>query len=208
MSYNEYKPNELGVIKLTRRQEQKEQTRKLLVEVAINCFAKEGLLATKTSDIAKAAGVAHGTVFVHFPTREDLVVAAIQEIGSRITSRIHQLALNRGSVREILEAHLEGLIEFEAFYTKLIAEGKLLPDSVQKYIIMIQSAISYHLMEVAVIEMEAGKIKQVPMHLLFNTWIGLIHHYLINHELFAPGESVLRRYKEELVAYFITLIAK
>jgi AcrR family transcriptional regulator len=208
LSYNEYKLNELGVIKLTRRQEQKEQTRKLLVEVAINYFAKDGLLATKTSDIAKAAGVAHGTVFVHFPTREDLVVAAIQEIGSRITSRIHQLALNRGSVREILEAHLEGLIEFEAFYTKLIAEGKLLPDAVQKYIIMIQSAISYHLMEVAVIEMEAGNIKQVPMHLLFNTWIGLIHHYLINHELFAPRESVLRRYKEELVTYFITLIAK
>jgi AcrR family transcriptional regulator len=190
----------------SKRQEQKNQTRKLLIEVAFNRFATEGLTATRTIDIASAAGVSHGTVFAHFPTRDDLLIAVIEEFGSRVAGRIHQLATGGGSVREVFQAHINGLMEVEPFYTRLVTEGSLLPPSAQNALVVIQSAISIHLSQAAEQEILAGKIRNIHLHLLFNTWIGLIHYYLANGNLFAPGESVLKRYGPELLEHYLNLL--
>jgi AcrR family transcriptional regulator len=191
---------------VSKRQAQKEQTRKQLIEVAFKQFAEEGLSITRTIDIANAAGVSHGTVFAHFATRDDLLIAVLEEFGSRVAGRIHELACGGGSVREVLQAHLNGLIEVEPFYTRLVAEGSLLPSSAQNALVSIQSAISIHLGQVAEREIVAGKIRDIPLHLLFNTWVGLIHYYLGNTNLFAPGESVLKRYGTELLEHYVGLI--
>jgi len=44
------------------------------------------------------------------------------------------------------------------------------------------------------------------MYIIFNTWLGLIHYYLQNSELFAPGASVLKQQGNELVKHFLELI--
>jgi len=43
--------------------------------------------------------------------------------------------------------------------------------------------------------------------LLFNTWLGLIHHYLGNRDLFAPGHSVVERHGSMLLDHFVGLLA-
>jgi AcrR family transcriptional regulator len=190
-----------------RRQRQKLHTREHIIEVALNQFAKDGLTATRTSDIASAAKVSHGTVFVHFPTRELLLDAVIEEFGMLITARLHELVGSNCGMKEVLEAHLKGICEYEAFYTRLVSEIRLLHTSASNALIMIQSAISFHIVEVAEREMKAGKIIVLPFDLLFNTWIGLIHYYLINGDLFAPHVSVLERYDKKLIEHFINLIS-
>ena len=191
----------------TRRQIQKERTRQHLIETAFEQFAQHGLTTTRTADIAKAAGVSHGTVFVHFPTQEALLSAVIEEFGVRVALRLHELADSNKSLRDVLEAHLKGLLEFEPFYTRLVIEGRLLPSSARSTFIMIQSAISFHLGQAAEWEIGAGTIAPGPIHLLFNTWVGLLHYYLANGDLFAPGESVLERYGQELLEHYMGLIA-
>ncbi len=191
----------------TQRQIQKEQTRKHLIEAALEQFAKQGLTTTRTADIAKAANVSHGTVFVHFPTQEVLLNAVIEEFGVRVSRRLHELAICNRSLRDVLEAHLRGLMEFEAFYTRLVVEGRLLPESARNVFTVIQSSISFHLGQAAEQEIRKGIIAPYPIHLLFNTWVGLIHYYLANNDLFAPGESVLARYRQELLAHYIHLIS-
>jgi AcrR family transcriptional regulator len=191
---------------ISKRQAQKDQTRKHLIEVAFKQFAKDGLAAARTSDIADAAGVSHGTIFAHFPTRDDLLIAVIEEFGKKVAGRIHELAGNGGSVREVLQAHINGLMEVEPFYTRLVVEGPLLPSSAQNALITIQSAISIHLHQAAEREIAAGKIRDIPLYLLFNTWIGLLHYYLGNANLFAPEGSVLKRYGRELLEHYLSLI--
>lgn len=190
----------------SQRQIQKNQTRKHLIETAINQFAKYGLTTTRTADIAKAAGVSHGTLFLHFPEREVLMSASIEECGFRIAQRLHELVSENGSVKDVLEAHLKGLMEFEPFYTRLVIEGRLLPEKARNTLIMIQSAISFHLSQAAEREGAAGTIRVLPVSMLFNTWMGLVHYYLANGDLFAPGEPVLPRYSEDLLEHFMTLI--
>ena len=190
----------------TKRQIQKDQTRKHLINTAFHLFAQKGLTTTRTADIAKAAKVSHGTVFAHFLTQEALLNTVIEDFGERVSLRLHELAVCNNSLREVLGAHLKGLMEFEAFYTRLVIEGRMLPESARNAFVIIQSSIAFHISQAAEREMKEGIIDPSPMHMLFNTWIGLIHYYLANNDLFAPEESVLERYGQELLEYFMELI--
>jgi AcrR family transcriptional regulator len=191
----------------SQRKIRKEQTRVHLIMVSLTELAKEGLVSTTTASIAQAAGVSHGTVFVHFPTRDALLSAVIEEFGNRVIPRLHELISSGGGVRDILEAHIQGLTEFESFYTRLVMERHLLPENAKNVLLMIQTAISFHLTQAAESEMAKGKIRRIPLHLLFNTWLGLVHHYLSNSDLFAPDGPILPRYGRELLEHYMNLIS-
>jgi AcrR family transcriptional regulator len=49
-----------------------------LLDVAGECFAEQGLDVT-IDEIARRAGIGHGTVFRNFPSKQDLVVAVLNE---------------------------------------------------------------------------------------------------------------------------------
>jgi AcrR family transcriptional regulator len=193
-------------MKENKRNVQKELTRKKLIEVAIKLFGDNGILNTKTIDISKEAGVSHGTVFSHFKTQEELLVTVIEEVGDRIVSKLQELIDVNGSLEEILKAHISGLMEFEKFYTRLIIERRLLPESASNIYIIIQSSISFHIGNVLKKEIAKGKIIDTPIHLLFNSWVGLIHYYLTNGDLFTNEESILNNYGQDLINHYINLI--
>lgn len=193
-------------MKVTQRQIQKEQTRKKILKAAYDEFGKRGIMATRTSDVAKAAGVSHGTIFAHFKTQEELITSVIQNFDERITKRTHELAENCSGVREVLSSQLQGIKEFEAFYTRLIVEIRLLPEASRTMFVALQSSMSFHLNKVLQQEIDKQEIVDLPIYFIFNTWNGLINYYLVNSDLFAPGESVIDRYEDELLDNFMKLI--
>lgn len=192
---------------VTQRKIQKEQTREKILKAAYEQFGKNGIMATRTSDVAKAAGVSHGTVFAHFKTQEELINAVIENFGEKMLNRIHELTENCVGVREVLGAHLQSIKEFEAFYTKLVIEIRFFPETSRTMFISIQSGVSFHLSKALKKEMNKGKIVELPIYFVFNTWNGLINYYLSNSDLFAPEESVIAVHGDELLDCFMKLIA-
>jgi AcrR family transcriptional regulator len=189
------------------RLDQKQDTRRGLITAAQSLFAEQGFTATKTLDIARRAGVSHGAVFAHFPTREKLVAAAIEAFGEKVGRRLHALASHGKSMKEVLSAHLKGIREYELFYSQLIMEEAVLPPEARQTLMAIQSALSFHLYAAAQREINAGRMRPIPMHLLFNTWVGLLHYYLNHRALFAPAGSVIDEKGEELLNHFTGLMA-
>ncbi|WP_053217463.1 TetR/AcrR family transcriptional regulator [Virgibacillus senegalensis] len=49
-----------------------------ILAAAIEIFAEKGYAATATSEIAKRAGVAEGTIFRHYPAKKDLLLAIVK----------------------------------------------------------------------------------------------------------------------------------
>jgi AcrR family transcriptional regulator len=180
------------------RQESSRQTRRRIIEEATTLFATKGFAATTTLDIARKAGVSHGSVFAHFPSRGELVGHVVAEFGQKVSDLTHERARSGRGLRAVLEAHLAAVAENESLYARLVTEGALLPAQARLALIAINSAVSLHMAEAA-----AGV---VPPHLLFNTWIGLVHYYLANRDLFAPGGSVIERHGVELVNHYIGLV--
>lgn len=193
-------------MKKTNRQLQKEQTKESLLKTAFGVFGERGIMNTRMSDIAQAACVSHGTVFVHFQTQEVLITEVVEIYGGKIALRTHELADSCQHMKEILSAHLAGIMEFEPFYTRLVIENRLLPPAARDVWITIQSAISFHFSQVAEREIQSGRSINLPTHLLFNMWVGLVHYYLTNGDLFAPEGNVIERYGNTLVENYIKLI--
>lgn len=192
---------------MAQRKDQKTLTRARILDAAYRLFSRQGLAATTTLEVAKRAKVSHGLVFAHFATRDALVSAVVAEFSERVVVRIHHLVLAKASLRDVLAAHLEGLTQHEAFYARLVTEGPSLPPVARATLIGIQSATAHHLAEAAERDMAAALIRRMPIHLLFNTWLGLVHHYLANRDLFAPGESVLERRGAELLEHYLGLLS-
>ncbi len=190
-----------------KRAERKALTRQTILEAAAGLFEDRGVLAVKTAEIARAAGVSHGTVFVHFPTREDLVAAVISLRANALMAHIHAAAEASDGLRGVLEAHLAGLAEHERFYAHLVAESPSLPPYARHTLLGIQAAISHHIHRAAAPAVAAGELRAVSMHLLFNSWIGLVHHYLVNRDLFAPDASVLAEHGPALIDHTMALLA-
>jgi AcrR family transcriptional regulator len=58
-----------------RRERKKQQTRQALLDAAVKLFRDKGYEQTTTAEIAAAADVASRTFFLHFPAKEDVLLA-------------------------------------------------------------------------------------------------------------------------------------
>src|SRR5689334_16351636 len=65
------------------KQERAARTRVEILEAAITLFARRGFLATTMAELAKAIRMTPGALYWHFPTKEDLLLAAIDELHER-----------------------------------------------------------------------------------------------------------------------------
>jgi len=62
------------------RREKREIREKEIIEKAIGLLSKRGLLDVRMSDIAKETGYSMGTIYSHFESKEDLLVACAQTL--------------------------------------------------------------------------------------------------------------------------------
>ncbi len=193
-------------MKENKRQIQKNSTKKKIIEAAVKQFAINGLTTTRTADVAGEAGVSHGTIFAHFHTQEELLTAVIEDVGERINTRLHEVAGGQKGFGLALKAHIDVLTEFEPFYTRLVIENRLLPKEARDTFLMLQSTVSFHLSQAIEKEVEAGSIKKLPQDMVFNGWIGLVHYYITNSDLFSQDASVLRAYGEKMIEFYINMI--
>ncbi len=58
-------------------------TRGQIIEAAIDCLVKLGYSRTTTTSIASEAGLSRGAMLHHFPTKLDIVKAAVEELHSK-----------------------------------------------------------------------------------------------------------------------------
>lgn len=191
--------------KITRK-EQKQRTRQGLVEEATRLFARRGISVTTTADVAKALDVSHGTLFVHFPTREDLILAVIEQFGERLSAELGRRLVSELSLQRMLKVHLSVLSDYEDFYLRLISESQSLPPAVRSLVYAMNSSLSYRFHRAAEELMqnkEVKKMKQVPF---FTTWMALLHYYILNRDLFAEQTPILKHKGEEILKLFFSLI--
>jgi Transcriptional regulator len=190
------------------REAQKRETERRILDAAVRVFGRDGIAAATTEAIAIEAGVSHGSIFARFGTQEDLLATTIEDFGRAAATRMHEALSSSSSLRAVLEAHLASIGAEEDFYARLVSECGSLPRAARDSLALMQSSVAFHLAPAVEAGQKAGRIKKASLPLLFNTWLGLVHYYLANRELFSPGSSLVDERGKELVDHYMSLIAK
>ncbi|WP_280382142.1 TetR/AcrR family transcriptional regulator [Nocardia wallacei] len=73
-----------------RRRRNPEQTRRAIIDALLEAV-KDGDFAPTTKTIATRAGVSERSIFVHFPTREDLLQAAVEQQSDYVETLLAQV---------------------------------------------------------------------------------------------------------------------
>lgn len=76
----------------TLQEERSAETRRRLMEAAVECLYERGYARTTTTEIASRAGVSRGAQLHHFPTKDELVVSALEYLFDLRVSESRNLA--------------------------------------------------------------------------------------------------------------------
>jgi TetR/AcrR family fatty acid metabolism transcriptional regulator len=90
--------------------------RERILRAAVKVFAKSGFYATRVSEVAKAAGVADGTIYLYFRSKDELLLSLFDDRVEKLLAYMRQeLPKLTGApikLRRIIELQL-GLLEGE-----------------------------------------------------------------------------------------------
>jgi len=87
-----------------RRERRKEARPGELLDAALDLFVEKGFAATRSEEVAARAGVSKGTLFLYFPSKEELFKAVVREnIVRHQTEGAEEILHFTGSTPELLE---------------------------------------------------------------------------------------------------------
>jgi TetR/AcrR family transcriptional regulator len=76
----------------TRRERRKEARPGELLQAALDLFVEKGFAATRAEEVAARAGVSKGTLFLYFPSKEELFKAVVREnVAGRVREGFEEL---------------------------------------------------------------------------------------------------------------------
>ena len=109
-----------------RRAQNKQAIRNRIVKAALSLFQTKGFEGTTTRAIARKAGIAEGTVFNYFKTKEDIALYFFeQEVGHAVAAVRDNRRLRKVSLEEKLFALVQSQLEYLAPYERFIGAALL-----------------------------------------------------------------------------------
>lgn len=101
------------------KQERSRATRQRLLESAIDCLARHGWHATTMAVVAEHAGLSRGAAQHHFPTREELITAAleymtdtrVQRIRAEVDNLPHGPGRTEAALRRVVDCFTDPLFK-------------------------------------------------------------------------------------------------
>ena len=85
------------------RQRRKQARPQELLDAALELFVERGFAATRSEDVATRAGVSKGTLYVYYPSKEELLKAVVRKnLGGLIAEGADMVSAFEGSTEQLL----------------------------------------------------------------------------------------------------------
>lgn len=118
-----------------KRERRKEARPGELLDAALDLFVEKGFAATRSEEVAARAGVSKGTLFLYFPSKEELFKAAVREnISGRFEKWNQEFERFEGSTPDMLRYFMKvwweriGASRASGITKLIISEARNFPD--------------------------------------------------------------------------------
>lgn len=82
------------------------EKRELILNAALRLFVDHGFHGTATAKIAQEAGVANGTLFQYFKTKDELVIALYIHLKEELTAYVSKNTAENADIRETMKTQV------------------------------------------------------------------------------------------------------
>jgi AcrR family transcriptional regulator len=198
------------------REVKKETTKERILDAALEMFRKHGLHGTTTKRISTKAGIAEGTLFNYFKTKEDLALYFFQrEIHSLVEWYQGEKRLKSAPITEKLFAIIHRQLEYlavsenfigEVFFRALEPKSRLSPLSLEsqelrvKYLKFIRDVL-----EEASESGEIPPVGDLGAHVVGLFYLGIVTHWLNDH---SPGKQRTLALLDQGLRWAVRLVRK
>lgn len=153
------------------RQRRKEARPQELLDAALALFVEKGFAATRSEEVAARAGVSKGTLYLYFPSKEELFKAVVRSNLSSLIAEGQEIADGYdGSTSDLLRLLMRtwwsriGLTPAGGITKVIIAEVRNFPDIAQFWIDEV--ILPAHRLLAGTIQrgIDRGEFRSVPVH--------------------------------------------
>lgn len=122
-----------------RNDQAKAERRRLLLAAALDEFYEKGVSAARTDDIAARAGLSKGTLYLYFPSKDDLFQALIESLTLPNLEQIEAMANAAPSVMQaiggfvVLAPKIIRGTDLPRLMKVIIGESQTYPDVINRY---------------------------------------------------------------------------
>jgi AcrR family transcriptional regulator len=147
-------------------------SRAKLLSVSSRLFAKNGFEATSMRDIAARAGMLAGSMYYHFPSKNDLIAAVyeagVAEIGAAVDEALEKARGPWPRLEAACAAHLDSLLADSAHAAVMTADLGQLDSRLKRRLVTLRDGYEKRFVElVAALPLPAGTDRRLwRLHLL------------------------------------------
>ncbi|MFM2153334.1 MAG: hypothetical protein RL199_1769 [Pseudomonadota bacterium] len=109
-----------------RRQDRKLERRQAILRGAVRVFADKGFFHATVAEIARHAGVADGTIYLYFKSKDEILLSIFDEKMAQLTAAAGERISSASSASEalvtVVRLHLEAVVENPSLAAVLIME--------------------------------------------------------------------------------------
>lgn len=153
------------------RQRRKETRPQELLDAALDLFVEKGFAATRSEEVAQRAGVSKGTLYLYYPSKEELFKAVVrQKLANLIAEGMDLVSGFEGSATDLLGALMQvwwqrvGDTPAAGIHKVMIAEVRNFPELGQFYVDEVIVPADRLLTSAVQRGIASGEFREVPLH--------------------------------------------
>lgn len=167
----------------TKMKTKSQLTRQRILDAAISVFSRKSYHDTRMDDIVSEAQSSKGAVYFHFPGKEKLFLALIDEFALRLEERLTQsIAAEQGGIRRVEAALEAGLSVFDEyrqlakiFLVQAVGLGQTFENKRLQILDRFAALIQQHLDEA----ITDGDILPMDTQIAAYAWVGAINELVM-----------------------------
>ncbi|MFE6138567.1 TetR/AcrR family transcriptional regulator [Bacillus sp. NPDC057893] len=171
-----------------------------ILEAAVDMFGEKGYASTSTSEIAKRAGVAEGTIFRYYKTKKDLLFAVVMPTLTKFAAPFFVQAFAKEIFKteyESYEVLLRVIIQNRFEFAKkhfpmikiLIQEVPFQPELKSEIQQLIETELLVHFKKLIAKFQEEGEIIELPPSSVLRLTLSAVLGLLLTRFLLLPEEK-------------------
>ena len=181
-------------------------TRERILDAALNIFSAKGFHDTKLDEIVSEASISKGSIYFHFPNKEKLFIALVDQFADLIERRAKEAIEGEAEgirrVQVALEAVLETFSKYRLPAKLLLVQAVGLGTVFERKRMEVNDRFALLIQTYLDEAIADGSIKPVDTRIVAHAWMGAIYNVVI--QWVYTGEPS----KEEIMEALLPLLLK